>query len=142
MNGWTVPMTPSRVAGKIEFFRRYKFTLADRELHLAGLHDGEARRSDVRPLASRSMSAIRRRSSPSIPSSYIDFARFSDIKQMLEFVREVDNDRALYLKLLAAPYYRNNTIPDYARDERTLAFFDRIFAAAIAGVRAIGIQPR
>ena len=28
MNGWTVPMTPSRVAGKVEFFRRYKFTLA------------------------------------------------------------------------------------------------------------------
>ena len=61
-------------------------------------------------------------------SSYIDFACFSDMKQMLEFVREVDNDRALYLKMLAAPYYRNNTIPDYARDDATLAFFDRIFA--------------
>ena len=54
-----------------------------------------------------------------------------DLKQMLEFVREVDNDRALHLKMLAAPYYRNNTIPDYARDARALAFFDRIFAAAL-----------
>ena len=50
------------------------------------------------------------------PSSYIDVARFSDLKQMIEFVREVDNDRALYLKMLAAPYYRDNAIPDYARD--------------------------
>ena len=28
MNGWTVPMTPSRVGAKVEFFSRYKFTLA------------------------------------------------------------------------------------------------------------------
>src|SRR5580765_3193465 len=28
MNGWTVPMAPNRAAGKVEFFRRYKFTLA------------------------------------------------------------------------------------------------------------------
>src|SRR6185295_7624870 len=28
MDGWTVPMAPNRLAGKIEFFRRYKFTLA------------------------------------------------------------------------------------------------------------------
>src|SRR5262245_34615673 len=62
-------------------------------------------------------------------SSYIDVVRFPDIRQMMEFVREVDNDRGLYLKMLAAPNYRNNTIPDYARDARTLAFFDRIFAA-------------
>ena len=88
------------------------------------------------------MSATRRRASPSITSSYIDFTRFSSLKQMLEFVREVDNDRALYLKLLAAPHYRNNVIPDYARDERTLAFFDRIFAAADARRRNRVISPR
>ena len=51
---------------------------------------------------------------------------------MLEFVREVDNDRNLYLKMLAAPYFRNNEVLDYARDETALAFFDRIFAAALA----------
>jgi hypothetical protein len=54
------------------------------------------------------------------------------MKQMLEFVREADNDEALYLKLLSTPWYRNNAIPDYARDGRTLAFFDRIFATALA----------
>jgi hypothetical protein len=54
------------------------------------------------------------------------------MKQMLEFVRAVDNDRELYFNMLAAPFYRGNAIPDYARDESTLAFFDRIVAAALA----------
>jgi hypothetical protein len=34
--------------------------------------------------------------------------------------------------MLAAPFYRNNTIPNYAREETILAFFDRIADAAIA----------
>jgi hypothetical protein len=66
------------------------------------------------------------------PASYIDFTGFSTMKEMLGFVREVDNDRDLYLKMLAAPFYRRNAIPDYARDESSLAFFDRIIAAALA----------
>jgi hypothetical protein len=34
--------------------------------------------------------------------------------------------------MLAAPFYRENTIPDYARDETMLAFFGRIVDAALA----------
>jgi hypothetical protein len=54
------------------------------------------------------------------------------MKEMLDFVRAVDNDRDLYFKMLAAPFYRGNAIPGYARDETTLAFFDRIVEAALA----------
>ena len=76
-------------------------------------------------------------------SSYIDVVRFLDLKQMLEFVCEVDNDRSLYLKMLSAPHYRNNAIPDYAHAERIVAFFDRIAAAAVArrGAQA-AVSPR
>ena len=62
----------------------------------------------------------------------IDATSFKSVREMLEFVRHIDNDRDLYLKMLAAPFYRNNVIPEYARDETILAFFDRIFAAAAA----------
>ena len=65
------------------------------------------------------------------PASYVDLTRFGSIREMLEFVREADNDRDLYLKLLSAPWYRGNTVPDYARDDTILAFFDRIMEAAI-----------
>jgi hypothetical protein len=66
------------------------------------------------------------------PESYIDFTKFSGMKEMIEFVREVDNNRDLYLKMLAAPFYRDNMIPKYARDDLILAFFDRIVEAALA----------
>ncbi len=131
MNGWTVPMTPSRVGAKIEFFGRYKFTLAIEN----AIWPGYMTEKLVDPMFAHSIPIYVGDPQAKVtfdPSSYVDFACFTSIRQMLEFVREADNDRALYLKLLAAPYYRNNALPDCARDERTLAFFDRIFAAALA----------
>jgi hypothetical protein len=131
MNGWTVPMTPSRVGGKVEFFRRYKFTLAIEN----AVWPGYMTEKLVDPMFAHSIPIYVGDPQAHLSfdtSSYVDATRFADAKQMLQFVREVDNDRALYLKLLAAPYYRNNTLPDYAHDARTAAFFDRIFAAALA----------
>ncbi len=57
---------------------------------------------------------------------------FGSLKEMIDFVLEVDNNRDLYLTLLAKQYFRNNTIPDYARDETIMRFFDRIFETALA----------
>jgi hypothetical protein len=131
MNGWTVPMTPSRVAGKIDFFRHYKFTLAVEN----SIWPGYMTEKLVDPMFAHSIPIYVGDPQAQLSfdtASYIDIARFSDLKQMLEFVREVDNDRPLYLKMLAAPNYRSNAIPDYARDSRTLGFFDRIFSAALS----------
>jgi hypothetical protein len=131
MNGWTVPMAPNRVAGKVEFFRRYKFTLAVENT----IWPGYMTEKLVDPMFAHSIPIYIGDPQAQLsfdPASYIDFACFPNMKQMMEFVREVDNDPALYLKLLSAPNYRSNAIPDYARDETILAFFDRIFEAAIA----------
>jgi hypothetical protein len=131
MNGWTVPMSPSRVGAKVEFFRRYKFTLAVEN----AIWPGYTTEKLVDPMFAHSIPIYVGDPQAQVsfdPSSYIDFACFPTMKEMLEFVREVDDDRALYLKLLAAPFYRNNAVPDYARDATILAFFDRIFATALA----------
>src|SRR6266566_3259642 len=69
---------------------------------------------------------------PNRTAGNVEFTRFATMKEMLAFVREIDNDRDLYLKMLAAPFYRGNVLPDYARDDKILAFFDRIAAAALA----------
>jgi hypothetical protein len=131
MNGWTVPMVPNRVAGKYEFLRRYKFTLAVENTIWPGymteklvdpMYAASVPIYVGDPQASRSFN----------PDAYIDFTQFSGMKHMLEFVREVDNNSDLYLKMLAAPFYRDNAIPDYARDETILAFFERIVAAVLA----------
>ena len=54
------------------------------------------------------------------------------LQEMFEFVREVDNNRDLYLKWLAAPWYRDNQVPDYAREDTSLAFFTRIAEAVLS----------
>jgi hypothetical protein len=131
MNGWMVPRAPSRLAGKVEFFHRYKFTLAienaiwpgyETEKLVDPVYAGSIPIYAGNPMARANFD----------PAAYIDFMNFGSLKEMLEFVREVDNDPNLHLKMLAAPFYRGNTVPDCARDDKILAFFDRIFEAAIA----------
>jgi len=131
MNGWTVPMSPNRVAGKIEFFQRYKFTLAIENT----IWPGYMTEKLVDPMFAGSIPIYVGDPQAKLsfdPASYVDFTCFPNLKQMIEFVRAVDNDRDLYLKMLAAPFYRGNAIPDYAREDHILAFFDRIAAAALA----------
>jgi len=140
MNGWTVSMSPNRLAGKIDFMRRYKFTLAVEN----NIWPGYMTEKLVDPMFASSIPIYvgdPQAHESFDPASYIDFACFQNMKEMMEFVREVDNDRALYLKLLSAPHYRNNAVPDYARDENILAFFDRIFEAAPAK-RGRSVTPR
>jgi len=131
MDGWTVPQTPNRLAGKLAFFRPYKFTLAIENM----IWPGYMTEKLVDPMFAASIPIYVGDSQAKQsfdPASYIDFTCFSTIKEMLEFVRQVDNDRELYLKMLAAPFYRNNEIPNYAREDTILAFFDRIMEAALA----------
>jgi hypothetical protein len=130
MNGWMVPYAPSRVAAKIDFFRRYKFTLGVENT----IWPGYMTEKLVDPMFANSIPIYvgdPQAKHSFDPASYIDFSCFSGMKEMLDFVREVDNDRDLYLKMLAAPFYRGNVIPDYAREENILAFFDRIADAAL-----------
>jgi len=131
MNGWTVPMSPNRVAGKIEFFRRYKFTLAIEN----SIWPGYMTEKLVDPMYAGSIPIYVGDPQAKLsfdPAGYVDFTCFSTMKDMLDFVRELDNDRDLYLKMLAAPFYRNNAVPDYAREQTALTFFDRIVEGALA----------
>jgi len=131
MNGWTVPYAPDRVTGKIEFFRRYKFTLAVENT----IWPGYMTEKLVDPMFANSVPIYvgdPQASRSFDPGGYVDFTRFSSMREMLEFVREADNNRDLYLKLLSAPFYRGNDVPDYARDETILAFFSRIIETAIS----------
>ena len=131
MGGAGVPYAPSRVAGKIAFFRRYKFTLAIENT----IWPGYTTEKLVDPMFASSIPIYVGDPQAKLsfdPDSYIDFSNFSSLGEMLDQVCSVDNDPALYLKMLAAPFYRGNAIPDYARENNILAFFERIAAAAAA----------
>lgn len=130
MHGWMPPMLPNRLQGKLDFLRRYKFTLALENT----IWPGYMTEKLVDPMLVNSIPIYfgdPEAKKSFDPGSYIDSTCFSSIKAMMEFVRAVDNDRDLYLKMLAVPFYRNNVIPSYARDEGILAFFDRIARAAL-----------
>lgn len=131
MNGSTVPMSPNRAAGKVEFFRHYKFTLAIENT----IWPGYMTEKLVDPMFAASIPIYVGDPLAKLsfdPASYIDFTSLPTMKEMFEFIREVDNNRDLYLKMLAAPFYRNNEVPPYARENTILAFFDRIATTALS----------
>ncbi len=134
MNGWRVPYAPNRLIGKLDFLRRYKFTLAIEN----AIWPGYATEKIVDPMFSDSIPIYvgdPLASATFDPAGYADYTRFTTIAQMLEFVREVDNDRALYLKMLAAPHFRGNAIPQSVSADTVRSFFGRIFQAALARQR-------
>lgn len=136
MNGWCVPSVPNRLEGKVQFLSKYKFTLAIENMPWPGYVTEKL----VDPMFAGSIPIYLGDPSASVhfnSESYIDFSRFGSMREMFEFVREVDNNDALYLKMLAAPFYRENTLPEFAREPCIAAFFDRIFEAAIAKQRQV-----
>jgi hypothetical protein len=127
MGGWLVPSEPSRLAGKLEFMKRYRFTLAVEN----AIWPGYMTEKFVHPMVVNSIpiyvgDPLARSSFDT--AGYIDITSFGSLKHMVEFVREVDSNPALYIKLLAAPFYRDNIVPAYARAECILPFFDRVFS--------------
>lgn len=131
LGGWRVSSEPNRLAGKVSFLGRYKFTLAVENTIWPGYQTEKL----VDPMHADSIPIYvgdPQASATFDPASYIDLARFGSLSEMLDCVREIDRDRARYLAMLAAPWYRGNRVPACARDESIAPFFDRIFAVALA----------
>lgn len=129
MPGFAVSRQPNRTAGKLEFIRPYKFTLAVEGF----LSPGYTTEKLFDPLLADSVPIYvgdPLASETFNPDCFIDRSRFRSNEEMLDYVRVVDADDDLYVRMLSAAKYRANKIPDYARDDRILAFFDKIFEAA------------
>lgn len=123
MNGWVVP---NDFLGKIAFIQPYKFTLAVEN----SIWPGYVTEKLVQPMLVNSIPIYV--GDPLVGHSFnrdsiVDYTCFGSMRQMVEFVRQVDNDQALYLKMLAAPFFKHNLVPVYAGDDVIVAFFDRIF---------------
>jgi hypothetical protein len=135
MGGWQVPLRPSRMQAKLAFLKDYKFTLAVEN----AIWPGYMTEKLVDPMYVNSIPIYLGDPLARLhfdTNAYIDFTSFISLREMIAFVREVDNNRDLYLKILSTPVYRGNVIPQFARDDTILAFFDKIVAAANAPPRA------
>lgn len=131
LGGRRVSSQPNRLAGKIAFLRSYKFTLAVENAIWPGYQTEKL----VDPMQAASVPIYVGDPQAALtfdPASYVDLSRFGSLAELIEYLRDVDHDRDAYLKMLAAPWYRDNRVPEFARDATIAPFFDRIFAAALA----------
>lgn len=131
LGGWRVPDRPNRLEGKVAFQRRYRFSLAIENTIWPGYQTEKL----VDPMFADSIPIYLgdpQASATFDPASHIDLARFASLREAIDYVLHVEHDRDSYLRMLAAPWYRGNVVPAFARDETTGAFFDRIVEAALA----------
>lgn len=59
--------------------------------------------------------------------SFVNFPSTDDYVSAIEHIISMDNNTALYLKTINNQVYTNDTLPDYAQEENTMSFFERIF---------------
>ncbi|MCM4158793.1 glycosyltransferase [Antarcticibacterium flavum] len=61
------------------------------------------------------------------PDSLINCHDFKNFEEVVERVKEVDQNEELYRKILQEPAYRGNTIPPQLQKEKLVAFMKNIF---------------
>lgn len=129
--GWTPATEPTRLAGKVAFLRDYRFTLSLENTFWPGYETEKL----VDPIYAASVPIYAGDPAASArynPDAFIDLANFPSLGAMIDYVRAVDDDPKRLAKMLAAPFYRDNAVPEALQDAATAAFFDRIFETAIA----------
>ncbi|SDS24656.1 glycosyltransferase family 10 domain-containing protein [Christiangramia echinicola] len=61
------------------------------------------------------------------PEAFINCHNFRNFEKVVEYVKKVDQDEELYLKILNAPAFPDNKIPQHLKFENLIIFFSNIF---------------
>ncbi|MBI3877356.1 MAG: glycosyltransferase [Verrucomicrobia bacterium] len=124
------PLPPG---GKHEFLQSYKFNLCYENRSKPGYTTEkiyEAMRARCVPIYW---------GSPQVhtefnPKSFINALDFPNEELLVEHIRKVDENEALYLRYLREPYFHDNKPNEFFSEERLLDFFERIFSTPIKPV--------
>lgn len=114
------------IADKIVFQRQYKFALAFENTYAPGYTTEkiiQAFASDTVPI----YYGDPRVTDDFNPDSFINAHDFDTTEHLVEFVKKVDQDDTLYLKMIHAPIFKNGQMPTDLTDEALLKFFEPIF---------------
>lgn len=108
---------------KIDFIKNYKFTIACEN----SKHNGYTTEKILHPLSVGSIPIYW--GSDSVGNdfnkkSFINVDDFCDLQSLKEHIIEVDNNKQLYEDYLNEPIFTNNEIPNYAKPENVLNFFE------------------
>lgn len=61
------------------------------------------------------------------PDAFINCHDFRNFEEAVTYVKEIDNNEELYLKILNAPAFRNNQVPEHLELQKLIQFFRHIF---------------
>ena len=113
------------VANKITFQSNYKFSLAAENTK----GDGYITEKILESFASQTIPIYY--GDPSVirdfnPKAFINYNDFKSLDEMMEFVKKVDQDDELYLKMMHEPAFQPGAL-EAVSDEKVLAFLSHIF---------------
>ncbi|MFC1781153.1 glycosyltransferase family 10 domain-containing protein [Planctomycetota bacterium] len=116
-----------RIDNKVEFLRKYKFTIAFENSSYPGYTTEKLMQAFVantvpiywgNPLVSRDFN----------PESFINCQDYKNFDEVVERVIEVDNNDELYIKYLMESPFQNNNENEYVKEENILRRFEEIFS--------------
>jgi hypothetical protein len=108
---------------KIDFIKNYKFTIASENTKYTGYTTEKI----LHPLSVGSIpiywgsEAI---SEDFNQDSFINVDMFNNLSDLTEYIKLIDNNDELYAKYVTAPIFKNNQIPEFAKPENVLKFFE------------------
>lgn len=111
---------------KINFIRNYKFTIAFENSSVPGyttekiMHAFIGRSIPIywgNPLVSLDFNS----------EAFINCHDYESIEEVIEKVKEVDNNDLLYLEMINKPSFNMNKFPEYLEEDYILSFFQNIF---------------
>jgi alpha(1,3/1,4) fucosyltransferase len=116
-------------AGKIEFMRHYKFHIAFENACLPGYTTEklpQAMMARTLPIYWGNRLVARDFN----PQSFVDASDFPNLDALVEHIIRLDQDDALYTKILSQPYFHGNQPTEWFDRRRLLDRFEEIFDSA------------
>jgi len=117
------------VKNKRAFIRNYKFTIAFEN----SSHEGYTTEKLFEPMLENTLPIYW--GDPLVGNdfntrSFFNYQDYGTDDSLIERIIEVDRNDQLYLEMIREPWFKNNRLPDYLKQERILGRFDDIFRMA------------
>lgn len=128
----------ARVTNKIEFLKRYKFTIAFEN----SSYPGYTTEKIFEPMKVSTIPIYWGNPLVNIDfntKSFINYSEFENEDEVIEKIIEIDKNSDLYYEMLKQPSLNNNEINDFAKEENILKQFDYI-VGSLSNITPVAIQ--
>jgi alpha(1,3/1,4) fucosyltransferase len=127
------------VENKKTFIQDYKFTIAFENSNALGYTTEKL----LEPLASRSIPIYwgnRKANLDFNENAFIQLDDISNMDALIAKIIEIDTNDELFLQYINASAFPMNKMPDYAREENFIAFFDTILQTSLSKIKRYYIK--